>query len=326
MKNFFENKRILITGGSGFLGKNFILNLLKFNCRIISTIHKNKSVIKSKKIKYFKCNLTSLNDCKRVIKNVDYVIMCAANSSGAEVMEKRPLVHLTPNVVMNVNMLEAAYEANIKKFLFISSNAVYPNTAKRVSEEDVNNTFFEKYYVGGWMKRFSEIVSNIYAEKIKKIMPVVIIRPGNIYGPYDKFDPQKSKVIASLIRKVAFKQNPLKVWGDGKDVKDFIYVEDFVEGSLKALMNPKNYSIFNIASGRSVSLKKVIKIILQFSPLKSRHLIDFQKNMPSMIPERNISIKFAKKELSWKPKTSLKKGIYKTIIWYKKNYAQLERN
>jgi GDP-L-fucose synthase len=326
VKKFFENKKILVTGGSGFLGKNFILNLLKFNCRIISTIHKNKSVIKSKKIKYFKCNLTSLKDCKKVTKNIDYVIMCAANSSGAEVMEKKPLVHLTPNVVMNVNMLEAAYEANIKKFLFISSNAVYPNTSKRVSEEDVNNTFFEKYYVGGWMKRFSEIVCNIYAEKIKKIMPVVIIRPGNIYGPHDKFDPKKSKVIASLIRKVVHKQNPLKVWGDGKDVKDFIYVDDFVEGSLKAMMKPKNYSIFNIASGRSVSLKKVIKIILQFSLLKNRNLINFQKNMPSMIPERKISIKFAKNELSWKPKTSLKKGIYKTIIWYKKNYAKLERN
>lgn len=81
MKKFFENKKILVTGGSGFLGKNFILNLLKFNCRIISTIHKNKSVIKSKKIKYFKCNLTYLKDCKKVTKKILITLLCAQQTA-----------------------------------------------------------------------------------------------------------------------------------------------------------------------------------------------------------------------------------------------------
>lgn len=321
-----KKKVVLICGGSGFLGKNFINFFLNKNYKIISTIHKNKSIISDKRISYIKVDLTNIKNCKKIFKNknIDYVIMCAANTSGAKVMEKTPLVHLTPNVVMNVNMLEAAYENKIKKFLFISSNAVYPLTNKAVTEKDVDNTFFKKYYIGGWMKRFSEIVCNIYAEKIKKPMQVVVVRPGNIYGPNDKFDLEKAKVIPSLIAKVIHNTNKLDVWGDGKDLKDFIFVEDFVEGSVKALLkSSKNFSIFNIASGKSINIRYVIKNILKIMNIEKQTKINYQLDMPRMIPVRKINIQHSYKILKWKPKTSLYNGLKKTIKWYKKNYELL---
>ena len=105
--------------------------------------------------------------------------MCAANTSGAKVIDATPLVHLTPNILMNVNMLEAAYEADVEKFLFMSSNTVYPLTEFPVKEDDVTNEFYKSYHIVAWMKRFTEVVCDMYANKIKKPMKTVVVRPGN---------------------------------------------------------------------------------------------------------------------------------------------------
>ena len=163
-------------------------------------------------------------------RKIDYVFMLAANTSGAAVMEKTPLAHLTPNVIMNSQMLAAAYENQVSKFCFISSNTVYPVTDEPVKEEDVNYEFFSKYFIVGWMKLFSEKMSQMYSKHISNPMKTVVIRPGNLYGPHDKFTWTESKVIAALIRKSIERYDPLQVWGDGNDLKDFLYIDDFIDG------------------------------------------------------------------------------------------------
>ena len=95
--------------------------------------------------------MENISECKELCREIDVVVMCAANSSGAAIMEKTPLVHLTPNIRMNLNMLEAAYEYGVKKFVFISSNTVI-HVDYAVKEEDLQYSFFEKYHVVGWMK------------------------------------------------------------------------------------------------------------------------------------------------------------------------------
>ena len=100
---------------------------------------------------------------------------------------------------MNLNMLEASHKNKVKKFVFISSNTVYPVSDNSMKENDSNYNFFYKYHTVAWMKKFSEIVCDIYSNKIKSKMQTVIIRPGNLYGPHDKFDPGKAKVVPSLI-------------------------------------------------------------------------------------------------------------------------------
>lgn len=123
---------------------------------------------------------------------------------------------------MNINMAEAAYEAKVKKFIFISSNTVYPQVNFPVKEKNASFNFFDKYYVVGWMKRFSEIVMNIYGQRIKNnYMKTIIVRPGNLYGAHDKFDPIKSKVIPSLIRKVVKKTESVNCLGRWQGFKRF---------------------------------------------------------------------------------------------------------
>ncbi len=313
-------KNILITGGSGFVGTN-LLEKLSQNKKFVlySNFHINLNFKKIPGVHYIQSDLENLKDCKKICKNIDIVIMCAANSSGAAVMEKTPLVHLSPNIRMNINMAEAAYEAGVQKFIFISSNTVYPQVNFAVKEEDASFDFFEKYFVVGWMKRFSEIVMEIYSKKIKlNKMITVVVRPGNLYGPYDKFDVEKSKVIPSLIRKVIERQDPVYVWGDGNDLKDFLYIDDFVDAINEIIDKVNNYTVLNIASGKGITIKEVLNIILKIEKVENLK-IKFDQSMPTMIPKRLINIEKAKKNINFNPKISLEEGLKKTISWYKSN-------
>ena len=247
--------------------------------------------------------------------------MCAANTSGAKVMATTPLVHLTPNILMNVQMLEAAYKENVSKFLFISTNTVYPLTDFPVKEGDVTNEFYESYHIVAWMKRFTEIICDMYSTRITEPMKTIIVRPGNLYGPYDKFDWEKSKVLPALMRRAIERHDPFEVWGDGNDLKDFLFIDDFIEALISALLNLEDSSPVNIASGIPITIKEALKEILIASNYEGAK-IEFDSSKPSMIPKRLIDISLAESILGFKPQTSFSEGIKKTIDWYKDYYSQ----
>lgn len=317
-----KDKKVLVTGGSGFLGTNLILKLLKKGAKVRATIHKNPPQIKDSAIEFVKADLTNRIDCERVTKGIDFVFMAAAVTSGAKVIEKTPLVHVTPNVIMNSLMLEASHKAGVKKFLFISSNTVYPLTDYPVKENDVNYSFYYKYFPVGWMKLFSEKMCEMYATKIKNPMLTIVIRPGNVYGPFDHFDLENSHVIPALIRKVVERSNPLEVWGDGKDIKDFIYVEDLVEGLMLAMEKINQFDQINIGGGKPITIKQVLEAILEADNFKNPKIV-LNSSKPTMIPIRLININKAKRILSFRPKTSLKKGLKKTLDWYKTEFRNV---
>lgn len=321
LNKFYKNKKVLITGGSGFIGSNLILKLLPTGAKIYATHHKKTPQIKHPKVNYIQVDLTKKADCKKVTKDMDLIFMCAAVTSGANVIEKTPLVHTTPNVIMNSLMLEAAHLNGVKKFLFISSNTVYPLTDFPVKETDVNHELYEKYFPVAWMKLFTEKMCEMYATKIKNPMTTIVIRPGNVYGSYDDFEWETSHVIPALIRKVVERHNPLEVWGDGRDIKDFIYVGDLVEGLVKAMMKVESFNIFNIGGGKSITVRQILKHIIEVDSFKKPNIV-FNSSKPTMIPIRLININKAKKVLQFTPKTHLKEGLAKTIHWYKKNYAR----
>lgn len=309
----FVKKKILIVGGSGFIGTNILKKINKSTYQIYASTFKSKKYLKVKNVKYIKGNLKNINFCRKITKSIDSVIMCAAVSSGAMVMQQNPMFHVDDNVLMNLNILKASSENKVKKFIFISSNTVYPVSKKTMNEKNVNYSLFDKYFNVGWMKIFSEKICQMYKNK----MNILILRPGNIYGPHDKFDPVKSKVIPSLIRKFE-KRKIIEVWGDGNDIKDFIYVEDFVEIVLKLLKKPFNFLILNVASGKSISLRKIINILSDKYKVEKKNIV-YNKSKPSMIPVRKINIQKLKVIINFSLKFSIKKGLIKTIEWYKKN-------
>jgi GDP-L-fucose synthase len=314
-------ERILLAGGSGFVGTNILELISKYYKNIDSTFHSKKKFYRVKGVNYFKADLEKKITCRKICKDIDTVIMCAANSSGAQDINNNPLFHLNSNLRMNINILEAAYEMKVKRFIFISSNTVYPFSNLHVCEKDAKFRFYKKYYIVGWMKRFSEILCDIYSNKLKKKMTTIVIRPGNLYGPHDKFDKNKSKVIPSLIKKVVEKENPISVWGNGNDLKDFLYIKDFAKSILKILQSVQHPEIINIASGKGVTVKTILSKIIKIEKLKN-YKIYFDKSKPTMIPKRLISIKKAKKIINFYPTTNLDSGLKKTVTWYKKIFLK----
>ncbi len=319
LDNFYRGKKVLVAGASGFIGKNLVLKLNKMGASVKGSYLNNKPNLDLENVEFINCDFTSSADCLLATKDIDYVFMCSANSSGALVMEKTPLAHLTPNVIMNALILEASYINKVKKFCFISSNTVYPVTDDAVKEDDAKYEFFEKYFIVGWMKQFSELMCNMYSQKIKTPMDTLIIRPGNLYGPFDKFTWKESKVIAALIRRSIEKQNPFKVWGDGSDIKDFLYIDDFIEGMLVAFSLLKSNEIINIASGKPISIKEIIYKVLDISD-HSKAQVEFDKTKPTMIPKRLIDISKMTNKTQWSPKTSIEDGLSNTINWYRSYY------
>lgn len=312
--------KVLVAGGTGFIGVNLINRLLSLGSRVRATIHKRPPVIQNDAVEYVQTDLTKLEDCKRVVEGVDYVFMCAASTSGAAVMALTPLAHVTPNVVMNAHMLEAAYLAKVKKFLFISSSAAYPPTGDRpVREEEMfEGDPYETYYSVGWMKRYAEILCKIYSQKIKNPMPTVVVRPSNIYGPYDKYDFATSHSTAALIRRVVERHNPLEVWGTGDDIKDLIYIDDFLNGMLLAFEKSDGYTAVNIASGQGYSIKRVLLTLLEIDGYSDAE-VRFDPSKPTTIPIRLVDASLARETLGFQPKISLREGLCRTVQWYRQN-------
>jgi GDP-L-fucose synthase len=313
-----DQARVLVTGGAGFLGSNLIARLLARGARVRATLHQRPAQLPSQEVEWMPADLTSLNDCRRVVEGMDYVFLCAANTSGAAVMKTTPLAHVTPNVVMNTQMMEAAYQADVQRLLFISSSAAYPETDGRPARE--GDMFLgdppDVYYPVGWMKRYAEILCGTYATRLKRPMPCVVIRPSNVYGPYDKFDFQRSHVTAALLRKVVERQQPLEVWGTGDDVRDLIFVDDFLEGLLAAFQAGDDFLVVNIASGTTCSVKDILQTLLEVDGYTSAS-VRFNPDKPSTIPRRSIDASYARERLGFAAKTSLSEGLRQTIAWYR---------
>lgn len=301
------------------MGVNLIKRLLDEGADIRATLHINKPVLNDNRIEYFYGDLRIEENCQKAVAGVDYVFMCAANTSGAKVISTTPLVHLTPNMLMNIQMLQAAYTFGVKKFLFISSNTVYPLTDFAVKESDVTNEFYESYHIVAWMKRFTEIVCEIYSNRIKEPMKTIVLRPGNLYGPYDKFEWEKSKVIPAIMRRAIERHDPFEVWGDGMDLKDFLYIDDCIDGLILAMEKLEEFEPINIASGIPVTIRDVLTQILKSADYDDAD-VQYDSSKPTMIPKRMIDISLAKEKLGFEPKVSLQDGIHKTVQWYKEYY------
>ena len=309
-RKIINKKNILVAGGSGFIGINLIDKLDKKN-KVFATYF--KKIKKIRHVTYLKGDLRKYNFCEKITKKIDTLYMCAAVSSGAKIIEENPMTHVDDNIIMNMNILKAASKNGVKKFIFISSNTVYPVSNKSMTEKDMNYDLFHKYFNVGWMKIFSEKLCEMYKSK----MIIIIVRPSNLYGPNDKFDKLRSKVIPSLIRKFE-KDKIIEIWGDGKDYKDFLYIEDFING-LISITKINKFDVVNISSGKSVSLKKIINFLIKFYK-KSENNINYNKLMPSMIPFRKIDNKKFLRVSNLKFKNTIYTGLIKTIKWYRKNY------
>ena len=311
--------KILVTGTSGLIGYNLVQRLLDDGYEVYGTIHKNNKRVKG--VEYTYGDLRDMDFCKEITKGMDIVVNCSANTSNAVDTVKSPLVHVTPNVIVNTQLIEAAYFNEVKKYVFISSSTVYPPSDDKLVDETWN--IFEEpypvYHAVGWMKRYGEVLCDLYANQLSPNMDCLVIRPGNCFGPHDKYDFDKCHVTPATIKKVMDKHNPIEVWGDGEEVRDIIYIEDFVDGLVTVMEECKEkYEVVNIGSNKSFNINTILTTCMTIADYDAP--IEYISGKPSMIPIRKISSDKMKTKYQWEAKHTLIQGLRKTMEWYEQEF------
>lgn len=311
---FYKNKKVLVTGGTGMIGRQLVEMLLSAGAKVRIASMDDPSRAHPK-AEFKKANLTHFDECLKVCKGMDYVFHLAGVKGSPAMTAKYPANFFVPVILFNTNMMEAARQSGIKNYLFTSTVGVYA-PAEVFHEDDVWKTFpSENDKFAGWAKRMGELQAESYTIQYGW-KGVSIVRPANVYGPYDNFDPSNAMVIPSLIRRALSGENPLTVWGDGSPVRDFIHARDVARGMM--LVMKKGYTKpVNLGSGKGITIKKLVDIIM--SNLETKPKIVWDKTKPSGDKRRLMDIKRAK-SIGFKPEVTFEKGIKEVMDWYKENY------
>lgn len=310
-------KKILVCGGSGFIGKNLCIQLSKKKVNLSATYFSKKPKLNIKNIKWIKCDLRLLTDCIKATKNKDIIIQCAATTSGSNDIIKSPYLHVTDNAIINSYLLKASYINNIKHFIFTSCTVMYKNSKISLNENQVDiNKIYKTYFGVAHTKLYIEKMCKFFSS-ISKIK-FSIIRHSNIYGPYDKFDEKKGHFIGSTIHKI-FNSDKLIINGKGNEKRDFLYIDDFLNFITSVIKKQRSkFEIYNCSYGKSFKIKKILEKIIKISNYKKK--IIYNNNAKNINVNILVNSNKAKKELSWFPKIKIDDGLTKAIEWYKKKY------
>ena len=305
----FKNKKVLITGGSGMIGRQLVKLLQEESADIY--IADLSEPLNMDNITFNEVDLTDYKNCLSICEGMDYVFNLVGIKCSPKVIQERPADIMTPMLQFNTNMMSAAMKSDVEWYLYTSTVGVY-GEAEIFKEENVWKSFPSKHdWFGGWAKRMGELQAEAYAIQNGK-SNVSIVRPANVYGPYDNFDTDNAMVIPSLIRK-AHENEFLSVWGDGSPIRDFIYSEDVARGMLHMVKNKVTEPV-NLGSGTGVTIKELATTIA--SELGREIKWDTDKPMGDKI--RLFDTNRAE-SYGFKPKTKLEDGISNTVKWFLDN-------
>jgi len=312
---FYRGKKVLVTGGTGFVGIHFVQELLERGAMVRIPVHIRPCPIQHDRIELIPANLTLEEDCRRAAKGCQYVFHAAGAVSAAGVTASNPMAAITANLILTVQMLQAAWNEGVERFQVFSSSTGYPAADHPIKEEEMwSGPTYPAYFGYGWMRRYLERISEFVASKSG--MKIALVRPSAVYGLHDNFDPATSHVIPALIRRAVEKQNPFVVWGTGDEVRDCLHVTDLVRGSLLLLEKHAECDPVNIGYGTAVTVKQIISIILKAADHEAAKL-EFDTTKPSTIPFRMVDTAKARKLLGFEPKVSLEEGLTETVRWYR---------
>lgn len=314
-----KKKNVLVAGGTGLVGANLTRRLAELGACVKSTYLTRRPLGLGAEWK--KADFTDMDDCLEATKGMDIVCIAAAFTLGAKVVAEQPTAFVLPNLKINCGLFEACRINRVERTVFISSSTVYQVADYPIAEDqlDLNQPPFELYLGSAWMKRYCETVADFYKERYK--MKIGIARPANLYGPYDKFDQERAHVLPALITRALGKETPFVVWGDGLAVRDFIYVEDFVDCLIDIMQKACDGDPINVATGQSITTGEAARVILEICGHHVQPQFDATK--PNAIPYRMLDISKLERVLGRRQWTPFKKGISQTVQWAKSQEQRL---
>ena len=320
MTDYFKGKDVLITGGTGLIGLSLLRLLLMTSVRSILVVSLDEYNTNDDRVKFIKKDLRYLENCVSICENKDIVFHLAGIKGSPSMTALQPASFYVPTLMFSINMMEAARRKNVKQYLFTSSVGVY-SPAEIFYEDDVWKTFpSENDKFAGWAKRICELQSECYDIE-HNWKEISIVRPANVYGPEDNFDPKSSMVIPSLIKKVFETDKDLEVWGDGSTIRDFIFCDDVARGMIFAIENSINKPI-NLGSGKGYSIRELVEIIIKYSGKNIKIFWDTSK--PQGDQKRILSMERSN-SYGFYPEVDLDEGIRLTVNWYNKNHFKLKK-
>lgn len=306
-----KNKRIIVTGGKGFLGQHLIGKLADYNCQAIEIADLPEY------------NLTNLEDVRKMFadKKPDIVIHLAAKVGGIGYNQEKPAELFYDNLIMGTQLIHEAYLHKIEKFVALGTICAYPKfTPVPFKEEDIWNGYPEETNAPyGLAKKMMLVQSQAYRQQYG--FNSIFLLPVNLYGPGDNFDPRSSHVIPALIKKcfdaMDNHSDTLEVWGTGRATREFFYVEDAATAISMAADAYNKSEPVNIGAGFEISIKDLTDLIAKLSGFSGKIMWDSSK--PDGQPRRLLDTNKAMKEFGFRATTDFTTGLTKTIDWYRKN-------
>ncbi|MBL4889298.1 MAG: NAD-dependent epimerase/dehydratase family protein, partial [Candidatus Lindowbacteria bacterium] len=311
--------KVLVTGGTGLIGRPLVQMLLDrgASVRIASLDEASRA---HPDAEFLRVDLTDICNCLTACKGMNYVFHLAGVKGSPAVTKTRPASFFVPTILFNTCMMEAARRCHVDGYLYTSTVGVY-SPADVFYEDDVWTTFpSENDRYAGWAKRMGELQAEAF--KIEyNWNNVSIVRPANVYGPYDNFSPVNAMVVPSLIKRAVDGENPMTVWGDGSAIRDFIYTDDVARGMLFAAENCISEPI-NLGSGDGISIKTLVEAIVEQTDPKPE--LHWDTTKPSGDAIRKMDVTRAK-GYGWEPEISISEGINRTMAWYKENKDEIDK-
>lgn len=299
--DYFATKRVLVTGASGLIGREVVRLLKEAGADVFASSYEQGH------------DLTNSELCKELIKGFDAVFHVAGIKGSADITKKKPVSFFVPLMQMNTNVLEACRQTEVEKVVYVSSIGAYP-PAEILQEEAYTDALPPMDFYPGWAKRMAEMQIKAYNIQYG-LDNFAIVRPCNVYGPWDNFDPDNAMVIPSLMARIKNGENPLKVWGSGRAVRDFAYCTDVAMGIIRACFYGTRGSFVNLGSGVGVAIWKLVETLAEITPFD----YEFDNSREEGYSCRVMDIERAKSWIGYEPQVSLENGLKQTWEWFVAN-------
>ena len=303
-RTFWDGKKVLVTGGAGFIGSYVVENLTEKR-----GVPAERIVVPRSK----DCDLRSFENCQRAVEGCQIVIHLAAVTGGIAFSRTHPASQYLDSTMIDMNVVEAARQAGVEKLVAIGNLFAYASDVPMplVEERLFDGLPTDAHRGVGWLKRNLALIADLYYRQYQ--FPMVVVYSANAYGPRDSTDPAHSHVIPATIMK-CFREQELVVWGDGTPTRDFLFAEDIAEGLVLAAerLSPPNY--VNLASGSEISVRELTELIARYSGFKGSITFDTTKSGGDA--RRCASIEKARQMMGFTSQVSIEEGLRRTVEWY----------